>query len=93
MLRLRSALAGTAVARALRRAGATVSDEILYDNVPVERDGDLPGFDEVFFASASGAKAFMSRYGRKAIKGKKVYVMGAPTESALPKGKYARVRW
>ena len=26
-------------------------------------------------------------------KGKKVYVMGAPTESALPKGRYARVRW
>lgn len=93
VLRLRSALAGTAVARALRRAGATVSDEILYDNEPVERDGDLPGFDEVFFASASGAKAFLSRYGRKAVKGKKVYVMGAPTESALPKGKYARVRW
>ena len=93
VLRLRSALAGTAVARALRRAGAEVSDEILYDNEPVERDCDLPEFDEVFFASASGAKAFIERYGRKSIKGKKVYVMGAPTESALPKGRYARVRW
>ena len=93
VLRLRSALAGTAVARALRRAGADVSDEILYNNEPVERECAPPEFDEVFFASASGAKAFMSRYGRKAIKGKKVYVMGAPTESALPKGKYARVRW
>ncbi len=93
VLRLRSALAGTAVARALRRAGADVSDEVLYDNEPVERECDLPEFDEVFFASASGAKAFIERYGRKSIKGKKVYVMGAPTESALPKGKYARVRW
>lgn len=93
VLRLRSALAGTAVARALRRAGADVSDEVLYDNEPVERECGLPEFDEVFFASASGAKAFIDRYGRKSIKGKKVYVMGAPTESALPKGKYARVRW
>ena len=93
VLRLRSALAGSDVARALRRAGAQVADEVLYDNAPVERDGGLPAFDEVFFASASGAKAFLARYGRKAIKGKKVYVMGAPTESALPKGRYARVRW
>ena len=93
VLRLRSALAGPAVARALRRAGAIVSDEVLYDNEPVERECGLPEFDEVFFASASGAKAFLSCYGRKAIRGKKVYVMGAPTESELPKGKYARVRW
>ena len=93
VLRLRSALAGTVVARALRRAGAEVVDEILYDNAPVERECAPPEFDEVFFASASGAKAFLERYGRKAIKGKKVYVMGAPTESALPKGRYARVRW
>ena len=93
VLRLRSVLAGTAIARALRCAGADVSDEILYDNEPVERECDLPEFDEVFFASASGAKAFIERYGRKSIKGKKVYVMGAPTESALPKGRYARVRW
>ena len=93
VLRLRSALAGPAVARALRRAGAAVSDEVLYDNMPVEREGGLPAFDEVFFASASGARAFLARYGRKAIRGRKVYVMGAPTESALPKGRYARVRW
>ena len=93
VLRLRSALAGDAVARALRRVGAKVTDEILYDNVPVAHAEELPPFDEVFFASASGAANFLAAYGVAAMKGRRVSVMGEPTAAALPKGDYAHIRW
>ena len=53
ILRLRSAKAGPAVAKALRRVGAHVDDVVLYDNESCAPKGTLPPFDDVFFASAS----------------------------------------
>ena len=84
MLRLRSAKAGPAVARALKRAGARVDDVVLYDNESCAPDGALPLFDAVFFASASAVESFLARYGAAALHGKGVYVMGEPTRVALP---------
>ena len=84
VLRLRSAKAGRMVAAALRRIGAHVEDVVLYDNVPVRREAEMPPCDAVFFASASGAEAFLSQYGAKALARKALYVMGEPTRSALP---------
>ena len=86
VLRLRSAKAGRAVAAALRRMGAIVDDEILYDNVPVRRDGmPPPQFDAVFFASASAVDAFLGQYGAKALAGKGIYVIGEPTAAKCRK--------
>jgi uroporphyrinogen-III synthase len=83
ILRLRSAKAGSDVAKALRKAGAEVVDLVLYDNVH-ETHTSLPEFDDVFFASASGVESFLAQYGEKKLRGKGIYVMGKPTLSALP---------
>ena len=92
VLRLRSAKAGTDVARALRRAGARVDDVVLYENRACAPEGALPPFDDVFFASASAAESFVARYGAGALRGKGVFVMGGPTWTALPKRYSAKAR-
>ncbi|MGN0847169.1 MAG: SAM-dependent methyltransferase [Kiritimatiellia bacterium] len=84
VLRLRSAKAGSAVARALRKAGATVDDVVLYDTVFCAPTGSLPPFDDVFFASASAVESFLAQYGAGRLRGKGVHVMGQPTRAALP---------
>ena len=84
ILRLRSAKAGSAVARALKRAGAKVDDVILYDNKFCAPADKLPPFDDVFFASASAVESFLAQYGAAKLRGKGIYVMGAPTRAALP---------
>ena len=92
VLRLRSAKAGTDVARALRRAGAKVDDVVLYANEACAPEGALPPFDDVFFASASAVESFLARYGAAALRGKGVLVMGGPTRAALPKSFSAKAR-
>ena len=92
VLRLRSAKAGTDVARALRRAGAKVDDAVLYANETCAPEGGLPPFDDVFFASASAVESFVARYGAGALRGKGVFVMGGPTRAALPKSFSAKAR-
>ena len=84
ILRLRSAKAGSAVARALKRAGASVDDVILYDNEFCAPADKLPPFDDVFFASASAVESFLAHYGAAKLRCKGIYVMGAPTRAALP---------
>ncbi len=84
VLRLRSAKAGVAVARALKRAGAKVDDVVLYDNEFCASADKLPPFDDVFFASASAVESFLAQYGAAKLRGKGIYVMGAPTRAALP---------
>lgn len=103
VLRLRSAKAGNAVAKALRAAGAKVEDVVLYDNVPVVSAAKspagrrmnlaaLPPFDDVHFASASAVEAFIGAYGASALRGKGVFVMGGPTRAALPASLGRRAR-
>ena len=92
VLRLRSAKAGSAVARALRRAGAKVDEVVLYDNCECAPEGALPPFDDVFFASASAVESFIGRYGAGALRGKGVLVMGGPTRKVLPKKLSAKSR-
>ena len=84
ILRLRSAKAGPAVARALKRTGAKVDDVILYDNEFCAPADKLPPFDDVFFASASAVESFLAQYGAAKLHGKDINVMGAPTRAALP---------
>ena len=84
VLRLRSAKAGNDVARALRRAGANVSDRILYDNLPVVHADPPPPFDAVFFASASAVEVYIAQYDIRSLTGKAIYVIGRPTLSAQP---------
>ena len=84
VLRLRSAKAGTEVAKALAGVGAAVDDVVLYDNVRLLPKAPLPKFEAVHFASASSAEAFLAQYGVSALKGKALYVMGEPTRKALP---------
>lgn len=62
VLRLRSELAGTLLADVLRGKGALVDDELLYKNEFVQYP-ELPGFDIVFFASASAVDAYVGQAG------------------------------
>ncbi len=87
VLRLRSAKAGSAVAHALKASGARVDDVVLYDNVFCAPPGGLPPFDDVYFASASAVESFLAQYGVSKLRGKGIYVMGAPTRSALPESR------
>lgn len=82
VLRLRSDKAGDALALALRDAGTTVHDCVLYVNTPLSYD-HCPDFEVVFFASASAVEAFMTLWGRAALTGKVVLVIGLPTAEAL----------
>ena len=85
VLRLRSAKAPASVSAAIRRMGAKVDDVVLYENAPVTREGvPLPAFDALFFASSSAVGAFVDRYGAKAMRGKEIFVIGLPTQNALP---------
>ncbi len=84
ILRLRSDKAGSQLAESLRETGAEVEDVILYDNVRVEHD-ELPEFDTVFFASASGVESFIEQWGGEALAGKTISVIGKPTAQALEK--------
>ena len=92
VLRLRSAKAGPAVAQALRKVGAKVDDEVLYDNEFCSPADHLPPFDDVFFASASAVESFLSQYGAAKLRGKGIPVMGQPTRAALPKALAAKAR-
>ncbi len=72
------------MARALKHAGAKVDDMVLYDNEFCAPADKLPPFDDVFFASASAVESFLAQYGASKLRGKGLYVMGAPTRAALP---------
>ncbi len=82
VLRLRSELAGSLLADALRRKGATVDDVRLYVNEPVRYER-LPDFDAVFFASASAVEVFFKHHGDVRLAGKTVVAIGKPTSAAL----------
>ena len=92
VLRLRSAKAGPAVAKALRKAGARVDDVVLYENVFCAPSAELPPFEDVFFASASAVESFIAQYGAAKLRGKGLFVMGQPTRAALPERLRARAQ-
>jgi len=82
VLRLRSEKAGTLLADVLRNKGAVVDDELLYRNEFVEYQ-EIPGFDIVFFASASAADSYVNQAGAASLKDKYILAIGNPTEDAL----------
>ena len=84
ILRLRSDKAGTDLADAMRRRGATVDDCVLYHNEPTKYES-MPDFDAVFFASASAVEVFDKQWGVGVLADKTVAVIGNPTLAALKK--------
>jgi uroporphyrinogen III methyltransferase/synthase len=84
VLRIRSDKAGPQLAEAMRNHGAKVEDAVIYDNERIMYD-ELPEFDAVFFASASGVESFIEQWGAKALAGKTISVIGKPTTTALEK--------
>jgi len=84
VLRVRSDKAGADLADAIRNSGAEVEDTIIYDNESFVHD-ELPEFDAVFFASASGVESFIAQWGVEALNGKITTVIGRPTASAMEK--------
>ena len=82
VLRLRSDKAGSDLADAMAKTGAEVDDRIIYDNAPIIHE-ELPDFDAVFFASASGVESFIAQWGAGSLEGKTTVVIGQPTADAL----------
>ncbi|MBT8042586.1 MAG: uroporphyrinogen-III C-methyltransferase [Pontiella sp.] len=82
VLRVRSDKAGPELADALRESGAEVEDAIIYDNARIEHK-ELPAFDAVFFASASGVESFISQWGVASLENKTAVVIGNPTAEAM----------
>jgi uroporphyrinogen III methyltransferase/synthase len=82
ILRLRSDKAGPQLADAIRATGAEVEDAVIYDNERIVHD-ELPEFEVVFFASASGVESFIKQWGVAALTGKTILVIGKPTAAAL----------
>ncbi len=84
ILRVRSGKAGPQLAEALRETGATVEDAILYDNEQIFHN-ELPKFDAVFFASASGVESFIEQWGFQSLENKTICAIGKPTAQTLKK--------
>ena len=82
VLRVRSNKAGPDMAIALREMGVAVDDTVIYDNVRIDYE-ELPDFDAVFFASASGVESLIGQWGVEALSGKTIVVIGKPTAEAL----------
>lgn len=82
VLRVRSDKAGPELAEALREAGMEVEDTVIYDNVRIRHE-ELPPFDAVFFASASGVESLIGQWGAEAMNDKTIVVIGKPTADAL----------
>ena len=82
VLRLRSEKAGFLLADVLRKKGAQVDDEILYQNEFVEYQ-ELPDYDIVFFASASAVESYIEKAGKELLQGKYILAIGKPTAQAL----------
>jgi uroporphyrinogen III methyltransferase/synthase len=84
ILRVRSDKAGSDLAEAFAETGAKIEDAIIYHNVRVDHE-ELPGFDAVFFASASGVESFINQWGVEALQSKTSVVIGVPTARAMGK--------
>ncbi len=84
VLRVRSDKAGPELADAIRATGAEVEDAIIYDNERISHN-ELPAFDAVFFASASGVESFIDQWGIESLTKKTTVVIGKPTARALEK--------
>jgi uroporphyrinogen III methyltransferase/synthase len=84
VLRVRSDKAGSDLADSFRETGAEVEDAIIYDNETIVHN-ELPEFDAVFFASASGVDSFIAQWGAEALAGATITVIGQPTAIALAK--------
>ena len=82
ILRVRSDKAGPDMAMALREMGVEVDDTVIYDNIRVDYE-ELPEFDAVFFASASGVESLIGQWGVEALSAKTILVIGKPTAEAL----------
>ncbi len=82
VLRVRSDKAGPDLAEAVRQTGAKVDDIIIYDNEAILHE-ELPDFDAVFFASASGVESFIAQWGADSLADKTTVVIGKPTAQAL----------
>ncbi len=82
VLRLRSNLADTTVADALRAHGAEVTDCVLYRNEAIAYQA-LPKFDAVMFCSGSAVRSFVASWGVAALADKVSVVIGGPTSQAL----------
>lgn len=91
VLRLRSERAGSGVSDGLRALGAVVTDCVLYRN-EAWRHAELPAYDGVFFASASGVESFCAQWSASALAGKCISAIGQPTAAALHAAGIADVR-
>ncbi len=82
VLRVRSDKAGPELADSFRPLAATVEDAVIYDNEQITHE-ELPPFDAVFFASASGVESFIAQWGAASLTNKTSVVIGRPTADAL----------
>jgi uroporphyrinogen III methyltransferase/synthase len=82
VMRVRSNVAGPALAEALRAHGAVVEDVCLYRNEALQQDA-LPPFDTIFFASSSAVTAFVDTWGIDVLADRTVLAIGKPTAKAL----------
>ncbi|MCP3964877.1 MAG: hydroxymethylbilane synthase [Lentisphaerae bacterium] len=84
ILRLRSDLATSRLAKELEKAGAKVTDKIFY-HTQSAHPGELPDFDMAMFTSSSSIEAFVSSYGADILNDKLISVIGAPTAETAQK--------
>lgn len=84
VLRVRSDKAGPDLAESFQTFDAEVEDAIIYDNEQITHE-ELPPFDAVFFASASGVESFIDQWGVQSLENKTSAVIGKPTAEAMEK--------
>jgi len=82
VLRVRSDKAGPDLAESFQSLETEIEDAIIYDNEQITHE-ELPPFDAVFFASASGVESFITQWGVQSLENKTSVVIGKPTAEAM----------
>jgi len=83
LLRLRSDKAGPGLATDLRQLGLSVTDTIVYRNLPVAAGVEVPPFEAAVFASASAVDTWFAQSSPTSLATIHVAALGPPTAAAL----------
>ncbi len=83
VLRVRSDIAGPALAEQLTGQGLAVTDCVIYDTIAPPLPEVFPASDAIFFASASAVRTCVAQWGASMLQGRICLAIGEPTAAAL----------
>lgn len=83
ILRVRSDIAGAALAEQLGQQGFAVTDCMIYETLPAPLPDAFPAAEAIFFASSSAVRVCVEQWGAAMLQGRICLAIGEPTAAAL----------